>query len=234
MDKQLREQIKHDKFVEEVTHTVGYLQDHQAQVKKYGGIVAAVLVIAVGAYAFMNYQASKRQEELRQASLVLDAFVGGQNPTGGLAFGTQAEKDAAALKAFNEVAGKHSGSKEGDLARYSAATLLCDTGKVAECEAGYKQVAGSGDKNLASLGKLSLATLYVAQRKNEQAEPLLRDLVANPTAVVSKEQAQIALARAILKTKRQEAEIILKSLQALDRPAVTRAAVGVLGEMMNQ
>jgi len=234
VDKQLREKIKHDKFVEEVTHTVDYLQDHKAQVKKYGGIVAAILVVAAGVYGFMNYQASKRQEDLRKAALVLDAFVGPQNPTGGLAFATQAEKDTAALKAYSEVATQHAGSKEGDLARYSAATLLCDTGKIAECEAGFKQVAASSDKNTASLGKLSLATLFVAQRKNDQAEPLLRDLVANPTAVVSKEQAQIALARAILKTKRQEAEIILKSLQALDRPAVTRAAVGVLGEMMNQ
>lgn len=234
MDKQLREQIKHDKFVEEVTHTVDYLQHHQAQVKKYGGIVAALLVVGVGAYAFMNYQASKRQEDLRQASLVLDAFVGPQNPTGGQAFPTQADKDNAALKAFSDVAAKHSGSREGDLARYSASTILCDIGKVTECEAGLKQVASSADKNIASLGKLSLATLYVAQRKVDQAEPLLRDLVANPTTVVSKEQAQISLAKAIYKTKRQEAEIILKSLQALDRPAVTRAAVSVLGEMMNQ
>lgn len=234
MDKQLREQIKHDKFVEEVTHTVDYLQGHKEQVKKYGGIVAAILVVAVGAYAFMNYQASKRQEDLRQASLVLDAFVGPQNPNGGQAFATQADKDAAALKAFTEVATKHAGTREGDLARYSASTLLCDTGKVAECEAGLKQVTTSSDKAIASLGKLSLATLYVAQKKVDQAEPLLRDLVANPTAAVSKEQAQIALAKAIYKTKRQEAEIILKSLQALDRPAVTRAAVGVLGEMMNQ
>ncbi|MBL8174783.1 MAG: tetratricopeptide repeat protein [Bryobacterales bacterium] len=234
MDKQLREQIKHDKFVEEVTHTVDYLQGHKAQVKKYGGVVAAVLVVAAGIYGFMNYQASKRQDDLRQATLVQDAFVGPQNPNGGLAYATQAEKDVAALKAYSDVASKHSGSREGDLARYSAATLLCDTGKLAECEAGFKQVAASSDKNTSSLGKLSLATLYLAQKKGEQAEPLLRELVANPTAVVSKEQAQIALARAILKTKRQEAEIILKSLQALDRPAVTRAAVGVLGEMMNQ
>ncbi len=234
MDKQLRQQIKHDKFVEEVTHTVDYLQDHRAQVKKYGGIAAAVLVVAVGAYSFMNYQASKRQEELRQAALTLDAFVGPQNPTGGQAFPTQADKDAAALKAFSEVATKHSGSREADLARYQASTLLCDTGKVAECEAGMKQVAASSDKSIASLGKFSLATLYTAQGKTDQAEPHFRDLVNNPTPVVSKEQAQIGLARAIQKTKRQEAEIILKSLQALDRPAVTRAAVGVLGEMMNQ
>jgi hypothetical protein len=37
-----------------------------------------------------------------------------------------------------------------------------------------------------------------------------------------------------MKTKPQDARVILESLQALDRPAVTRAAVAVLGEMMGQ
>ena len=233
MDKQLRNQIKHDKFVEEVTHTVGYLQQHQDQVKKYCVVAAAVLVVIIGIYAFLNYRQSQRQEALRQATLVLDGFVGPQNPAGGLAYPTQSEKDAAALKAFSEVATKHNGTREGDMARYYASIQLCDAGKLAECEAGFKQVVGSSDKNVASLGKLSLATLYTAQKKSEQAEAIFRELVNNPTAVVSKEQAQIGLARAIQQTKPQEAQIILKSLQGLDRPAVTRAAVGVLGEMTN-
>lgn len=236
MDKQLREQIKHDKFVEEVGHTVEYLSGHKAQVSKYGGIAAAVIVVIAGIYAFMSYQASSRQEDLRKATMSLDAFIGdpAQNPTSAPAYKTQAEKDEAAFKAFQEVATKHAGSTEGDMARYQASTLACDQGKIDDCIAGFKQSAGSSDKNVASLSKLSLATIYLSQGKNDDAEKLARELVANPTPVVSKEQAQIIVARSIMKTKPQDARVILESLQALDRPAVTRAAVAVLGEMMGQ
>lgn len=232
MDKQLRTQIKHDRFVEEVGHTVEYLQGHQSQVRKYGGIVAAVVVAAIAIYAFMTWQKSGRQEALRQASIIQDAFVGDQAPpTGGTWFKTQVEKENAALKAFNEVAGKYSSSKEGQLARFNAATILCDQGKTAECEAALKQAADGGDAEVASLAKLSLTEIYQSQGKVTEAEALARQLLSKPTVLVSKEQAQIALARSIMKAKPQEARILLESLQALDRPAVTRAAVAVLGEM---
>ncbi len=234
MDKQLRDQIKHDKFVEEVGHTVEYLKGHQDAVRKYGVVAAAVIVLAGAGYAYSGYQAGQRENALRNATLVLDAFVGQQSPTGGQVFKTQADKDAAAIKAFSEVASKYSGSREGLLARYYTGTLLCDQGKVSECEAAFKEVSKGGDANVASLGKLSLATLYQSEGKNSEAEALLRDLVAHPTAVVSKEQAQLSLARAIMKTKPEEARIILNSLQALDRPAVTRSAVALLGEMSGQ
>jgi predicted negative regulator of RcsB-dependent stress response len=235
VDKQLRERLKHDKFVEEVGHTVHYLQDHKSAVKRYGGIAAAVLAVVIGVWTFMNWRAGQRQEDLRQAALTLDAFIGDQSPTGGLAFPTQAEKDAAVQKAFSEVAAKHPGTKEGQLGRYYSATQLCDQGKVAECEAGYKQAIQDGsDANVTSLAKLSLATLLISQNKMDEAEKVARELVNNPSPVVSKEQGQILLAQTLLKSKPQEARILLEALQAVDRPAVTRAAVALMGELTGQ
>ncbi|MBI3678791.1 MAG: tetratricopeptide repeat protein [Acidobacteria bacterium] len=234
MDRQLRQQIKHDKFVEEVGHTVEYLSEHKAAVRKYGGIVLGAVVLAGAGYGFMRWQENSRQAELRIATQVLDAYVGEVSPYGGPVFKTQADKDNAALKAFSELASKHSGAKEGQIARYYTGTLLCDMGKIAGCEAAFKEAAGGRDGNVASLARLSLATLYQSQNKLNEAESVLRQLVNNPTAVVSKEQAQISLARVISKSKPQEARQILESLQALERPAVTRAAVSALGEMAGQ
>jgi hypothetical protein len=232
LDKQLRTQIKHDRFVEEVGHTVEYLQGHRSQVRKYGTIGAAVVVAVVAIYAYMSWSKSTRQADLRKASIIQDAFVGDQPPpTGGLSFKTQAEKEDAALKAFSETASKHEGSKEGQLARFYAGTILCDQGKVPECEASFKKASEGGDHDVASMAKLSLIEIYQSQGKVADAEGLARQLLANPSVVVSKEQAQIALARATVKSKPQEARMILESLQALDRPAVTRAAVSILGEM---
>lgn len=232
MDKQLRTQIKHDRFVEEVGHTVDYLKGHRSQVNKYGTIIGAALVAGIAIWAFMGWRESGRKEELRQASIIQDAFVGDQAPPGGGPwYKTQLEKENAALKAFSDVAAKNSGSKEGQLARFYASTVLCDQGKVVECEAGFKQAADGGDDEVASLAKLSLTEIYQSQGKVAEAETIARQLLAKPTVLVSKEQAQIALARSIMKAKPQEARILLESLQSLDRPAVTRAAVAVLGEM---
>jgi hypothetical protein len=232
LDKQLRTQIKHDRFVEEVGHTVEYLQGHRSQVRKYGTIGAAVVLGVVAVYAYTTWSKSTRQADLRKASIIQDAFVGDQPPpTGGLSFKTQTEKEDAALKAFNETASKHGSSKEGQLARFYSGTILCDQGKVPECEAAFKQAADGSDYDVASMAKLSLIEIYQSQGKVAEAEGLARQLLAKPSVVVSKEQAQIALARATVKSKPQEARMILESLQALDRPAVTRAAVSILGEM---
>lgn len=234
MDRELRQQIKHDRFVEEVGHTLEYLSEHKQAVRKYGAIAGAAILVVAGVYGYLSYQRNARQQALREAARVLDAFVGENNPLGGLSFKTQQEKDAAAVKAFSNVATKYAGTKEGLIARFQAATILCDQGKLAECEAGLKEVAAGSDANTASLAKLSLADLYDLTGRKSQAEILLRELMSNPTPVVSKEQAQLALARTISKTKPQEARTLLESLQALDRPPVTRAAVSVLGEMMSQ
>lgn len=236
MDKQTREKLKHDKFQEEFTHTVQYLGAHSDMVRKYGLAVGGIVVVAIAVWAYMGYQRSTREADLRKAAVVLDGFVGdpASNTTGGPTFKTQSEKDAAAEKAFLEVAGKYKSSREGLLARFHAATLACDQGKLPDCEAGFKEVINGGDAEIASLARLSLATLYQAQGKGGDAEPLLRQLISNPTALVSKEQAQIALAKALIRTKPQEARLLVESLKDVDRPAVSRAAVGVLGELSQQ
>lgn len=235
MDKQLREQIKHDRFVEEVSHTVEYLSGHRDLVKKWGGVAAAVLVAVLAGWFYMNSQKSARQEDIRKAYAVADASVGEQ-PGPGQHFKTQAEKDAAILKAFNEVAAKHAGTREGYIAMMHAAEAACDQGKEADCETAFRKIADGSDADMSALAKLSLATLYSGQGKQDQAEALLRQLVDRPTALVSKEQAQITLARTISRTKPADARKILETLQkdGADRPGVSRTAIAALGDLNNQ
>jgi len=233
VDKQLRETLKHDKFQEEVAHIGGYLSQHGTDVRKYGTIAVAVVVLIAAVWGFMSWRERQRQDDLRQATLWMDAWIGDNPPPHAKKIAkTQNEKDENALKAFAEVAKRNSGSTEGQVARYLAATHACDTGKVPECEAGMREAMNGSDAGIASLAKLSLVTLYQSQGKAGEAETLARQLVEKPTMMVSKEQAQIALAESILKSKPQEAKLLLEALQATDRPPVTRAAVRLLGQMM--
>lgn len=233
MDKQLRDQLKHDKFVEEVGHTVEYLSEHKAAVRKYGVFGAIALVAIIGIWAFLSYQRSARQEAFSAAQSILEATAGEPQPNAPPPqYKTEAEKQEAALKALNDVATKHSGSREGLLALLQAGTIYCDQGREADCEKALQQVANGGDSDVASLGKLSLATFYNAQGKAAQAETLLRQLVSSPTPMVSKEQAEIALARTIMSSKRDEAKKILEGLQSSTRSPVSRAAVAAMGELV--
>jgi predicted negative regulator of RcsB-dependent stress response len=232
LDKQLRDQIKHDKFVEEVGHTFEYLSEHKSAVQKYGMIGAAVVLVIVAAWGYIGWQRSSRQDALRAAQAVMEASVGDQQQGPGLHFKTKAEKEEAALKALTEVGSKHSGSREGLLAMLQAASIYCDQGREADCEKALQQVANGSDAEVASLGKLSLATYYNSKGNTAQAETLLRQLVDRPTSMVSKEQAQITLARTIGATKRDEAKKILEGLQGSNRSPVSRAAVTAMGELM--
>lgn len=233
MDRLTRKELKTDKFALEVEHTVDFLAAHRQQVIRYGGIALGVLALVLGIYGYTRYQSGQRQQALRAATMIQDAAVG-ENPSGiGPSFKTQAEKEAAALKAFGEVYAKYSGSEEGQIARHYMGAILADQGKIADAEKAFREVEAQGGQ-YGALARFTLATLYHAQGRNDEAEKMLRSLSANPTTLVSREQSLIALARVIGRSKPQEARKILEDLQkeTPDRTSVSRAAVGVLGEIM--
>lgn len=233
MDKLTRKELKTDALVLEAEHTIDYLAHHKKQLKLYGSIAAGVLVLLGIGYGWRANSLAERQKALRTAMTIQDAYVGEANPTGGPTYKTQQDKETAAIKAFNDVASKYSGSDEGLIARYYGATILADQGKVVEAEKAFQEVAKEGGKQ-GSLAKLSLAKLYFSQGKYKEAQQLYRDLADHPTIFVSKEQAQIELGRALFKTDAAEARKLLEEVQknAKDRSAVSRAATQVLGEGM--
>src|SRR5258708_19325643 len=108
-----------------------------------------------------------------------------------------------------------------------------DQKKLADAEKYFQTVADSGEKNLASVGKLSLAQVYLTANRQADAEKLLRSLYENPTMFVSKEQAAIALARALAVSKPAEARKLLEPLRT-ERPAVSQLAITLLSELPPQ
>ena len=104
---------------------------------------------------------------------------------------TQQAKDDASLKAFAEVAAKHSGSREGLIAEYYVGTIRAERNDSKGAETNLKDVADSSSK-FAPLAKVALAHLYANQGKNSEAQALLNGLINKPTELVSKAQAQVA------------------------------------------
>jgi predicted negative regulator of RcsB-dependent stress response len=208
-----RKELKTDKFALEVEHGLTFFEEHQKDIVRYGGAVAALAVVVFGFTLYQRHQRTTREEALARAIQVQETGVGatvqGASPT----FPTQQVKDEAALKAFNDLKGKYASSAEAEIAQYYIGSIRADQGNLAESEKTLQEVAQKGDEKYASLAKLSLAQVYFADNKADLAEKTLRDLMAHPTIFVSADQASIALARGLLTSKPAEARKILDGLR---------------------
>ena len=230
MDKLNRKDLKHDKFAEEVIHSVDFISEHKSQAMRYGAIGLAVVILAFGAFFYMRYQHSARQEALREAMLIFDANIAPSAPEGLKAFPTPAEKDKAMEKAFSNLADKYSGSMEGEIGRYMLGVNAVDKGKLDEASKHFDKVANSSQKDYGSLARLALAQIYVSQGKDQDAEKTIQYVVDHPTVLVSKEQAQIELAKIIGKRDPVAARKILEPLRT-ERGAISQAAVQTLAQL---
>ena len=225
-----RKELKADKFAVEVEHTVDYVAHHRAQVARYGVIGVVVLALAIGIYFYRQHEHGVRQELLAEAITLQEAQVGAPNPNAPVTFPTEEAKLTAVTKAFTDLATKYSGSDEGLIAEYYLGAAAADHNKTADAEKHFKKVIDKGDKRYGSLAQLSLAQLYAVTGRAPEAEKLLRALMDHPTIFVSKEEATIALARVIGKTRPDEARKLLEPLRTT-RGTVSQMAVSALGEL---
>lgn len=230
MDRAHRHDLKHDKFVEQVGHTVEYATEHKQDFAKWGGIGLAVVVIAFGVYLYMGRQASARQEALRTAIRTQESSVGPASSEFLVTFPTEEEKAKGVQKTWTELADKYSGSTEAMIAHYYMAVNAADKGNLQEAEKHFKIVADSGKDAYASQAKLSLAQMYDSQGKTDEAEKLLKSVLNDPTIMVSKEQATVALARVMAKKNPAGARKLLEPLRT-ERGAVSRTAINLLSEI---
>jgi len=231
VDKHEREQLKHDVFVEEVTHSIDYAKHHQKQLTMYGGIAVAALAAGFGWWWWSDKQLAERQKALKEAVEIQQASIGpGQNPYVKV-FPTQAEKDAAIIKSFSGLAAKYPGKQEGDIGTYFLGIANADQGKLDEAEKEWLKAVNGGGSEIAALARFSLGQMYVRQNKLAEAEKHFRYLVDHSTTFVSKENAQIELAKVLAKTNPAEAQKILEPLRQMStRNQVSRWAITAYGD----
>lgn len=233
MDRRTRKDLKSDKFALEVQHGFEFITDHKEQAIRYGSIALAVLLVAGGIYLYINHQATVRQNALAHAMQIDNATVGNgpvqlANPT--MHFNTAEEKQAALDKALTEITTKYDGTDEGAVAEFYLASAALDKGNLAEAEKRFAKITDSAPGPYAALAKLSLARVYRAEGKDDQAEKLLRDLMEHPSVTVSKGEAQLELAQVLAKKNPDEARKMLEGMRT-DRSAISQAAVRELAEI---
>lgn len=230
MDKATRDVLKSDPIASELTHAVEYAAKNRARVIRWGAIALVVLAIIAGFLYYRDRMAAERQAALAVALRVRDAQIG--NPPGPddprQYFNTLGEKQAALRKSLIDVITKYSGSNEASLSHYQLGVLSADEGKAKEAEDQFKQAEASGSGEYKAAAQWALQEIYVGDGRTKEAEAILRNFVAKPTDLVSKEQASIELAKLIAKTNPTEARALVEPLSRVDRSAVARYAQSVL------
>ena len=201
MRAETRHQMKQDRFskatFEAAEKTVHWSQEHQGKLIAGAIAVVAVAAIAFGGWYYINSQDEKASLDLATAVRTLETPL---RPAGTPAqpdfpsFDSETARATAARKQFQEIADKYPQTRTAKMARYLVGVTAAQMGDYTTAERNLQEAAGSSDAQLASLGKMALASVYRAEKKDAQAIDIYKQLIDKPSELVSKITAQLELA----------------------------------------
>jgi predicted negative regulator of RcsB-dependent stress response len=218
-----RRQLKHDSFTETAAETYSWAVDHRGKLIYVGIVAVLVLAVLLGGWAYLGSRDQKASQALGKAMDMYNAPVRPANvpaPPDMLSYASSEERARAAHDEFEKIASQYSHSKSGQVARYFAGLTAKQMNDVAGAEKDLKQVAGSGDEDLASLANLALAGLYRDTNKDQQAIDIYKRLIDHPTRSVAKSTAQLQLAELYQAKQPQEAAKIYEQIRKDDPQSV--------------
>jgi len=196
-----RHQLKEDRFskatLEAAGKTVDWSQEHQG--KLIAGIVALVVIaaIAFGGWYYVNQQDQKASLDLTVAVRTMETPIrpaGTPEQPGFPSFDSSTVRATEARKQFQAIVDKYSSTHSAKVARYFVGLTSAQLADYSAAESNLQQTANASDSDLASLGKLALASVYASEKKDDQAVDLYKQLSDKPTMLVSKPTAQFELA----------------------------------------
>jgi predicted negative regulator of RcsB-dependent stress response len=234
VDRITRKELKNDPFATEVQHTLEYVTGHRSQVVRYGSIVIGIAVLIGAWYFYSQHQHTARQEKLGEVFRISDANVGPAQSPYTLSYPTDQAKDQALVKSMTDLAGQYSGTEEGTIGQYMLAAHAADKGNAKEAERRLRDVVDNGKGPYVSLAAVQLARVYGSASRIADARALLQPIIDKPTVFVSKEQAELVLARVIYSTKPEESRKLLDQLRTDQRPAINQAAVAEAAELFQK
>jgi TolA-binding protein len=198
---QTRHQIKQDVFsrvtIGAAEKTAHWSVEHRNALAIVTVAFVLIMAGAAGGWYYLSAQDEKASFEMSQAVRTLESQL---RPPGAPAqpdvpsFTSAKERSGAARKQFQAIVDKYPHTRTADMARYFLGVTSANAGDNAAAESNFKAVASAGNKELASVAKLALASLYGDINRAKDAVALYQDLINHPTASVSKATAQLQLA----------------------------------------
>lgn len=223
MDRITRKELKTDHFVTTVGHTLEGLSQHRQEVKRYALIGVVVLVLVIATVSFFRWRAAERQEALAAFFRVMESPVNADGSLGSRAFRTEEEKDEATAKAVVDLLAKYPGSNEAAIAVYFRATDTIEKGDLNKGLEDLEIAIRDGDANTRALANFAKAGVLRAQRKEDEAEKLLRAVMAKPGSMIMVDQVALELAGLLAESKPDEALKLLEPLRTTEGTAQRNA-----------
>ena len=109
-------------------------------------------------------------------------------------FTSAKERTEAAKKQFQAIVDKYPHTRTADMAHYFLGVTATNLSDNATAERNFKDVSSSGNRDLAAIAKMALASLYGRTNRTKEAVALYQELINKPTTSVSKVTAQLQLA----------------------------------------
>ena len=201
MRAETRHQLKQDAFsrvtIEAAEKTADWTVAHRTTLIISAVIAAVVVAAVVGGWFYLSAQDEKASLEFSQAVRTLDTPIrpAGSPPQPEFpTFASMKERSEAAKKQLQEILDKYPHTRTADMSRYLLGVTAANLSDNATAERNFKEIASSGNKDLASVSKMALASLYGQTNRTKDAIALYQELINKPTTAVSKVTAQLQLA----------------------------------------
>ncbi len=192
-----RHQLKQDAFAAQTADTINWAVENRTPLIAAGIILAIVVAGVIGGWAYINYRDQQAKGDLALAIEKYNAPIrqpGMPASPDVISFASPQERAKAANADFNRIADKYNFTQSGHIARYFAGISAHDLGDNATAEKQLKEVADSHYKEIASLAKIALASLYHTTGRDPQAIAVYKDLEEHPTTSAGKASVQFLLA----------------------------------------
>jgi hypothetical protein len=198
---QTRHQLKQDAFsrvtIGAAEKTAHWSVEHRNTLTIAAIVVVVIVAAVAGGWYYLSQQNEKASLDMSQAVRTLEAQIrppGAPAQPGVPSFTSDRDRAEAAKKQFQGILDKYPHTQSADMSRYFLGVTSATEGENASAENDFKAVASTGNKELASIAKLALATLYGNTNRTKDAAALYQELINRPTTSVSKVTAQLQLA----------------------------------------
>jgi TolA-binding protein len=224
-----RQQLKQDKFAETASDTISWAVQHQKTLATTAVIAGVVVLILAGGWIYYNQRDQQASVELGAALRIYGAPLRSPNAPKPeyTTFTSAKERAESARAAFERVENNYPHTRAAEVSRYFAGVSAFGMGDAASAERILREVADSRNRELSSLGKLALASVYRSENKDADAIKLYQELIARPTDTVPKTTAQLELASLYQQKQPDEAN---KIYQQIEKEAPTSPASQVAAE----
>lgn len=178
MDRQTRRNIKHDRFVDEVSSVAALVKENKREV------AIGLVVVLVIAGAVLGWTMMKRSSEAKAQARLAEGIEAFQSPLPGstgvdpklVKYKSEKERDAAAEAIFKQVMQKYSGTDAADVADLFIGQIEAEQGDYAKAEPRYVKFIRTHQKSM--LATSARIGLYELRMANGSVNDVIRDLRA--------------------------------------------------------